>query len=124
MRMSLLGFAAVLALAAAGATPAQAQTVTFLNSRGQPTTSWALGEQITLVVTGGGPNARLVQLHWQNGNAGAWPNVIGVWPYNPRTGFRFTFVANYPTGVSITAQVKFASGINDWITMRTIWRRR
>jgi hypothetical protein len=123
MRTLVLGVLTVLGLVGVGSSAAHAQTVTFLNAAGQPTSSWGVGERITLVVTGGGSNAKLVQLHWQNGNAGAPTNVIGVWAYNPRVGFRHTFVAGYPSAVSITAQVKYGPRANEWITMRTIWRR-
>ena len=124
MRTLVLGVLTAFGLAGVGASPARAQTVTFLNAAGQPTGSWVVGERITVVVTGGGANAKFVQLHWQNGNAGAPTNVIGVWGYNPWAGFRYTFVANYPSAVSITAQVKYGLGANAWITMNTIWRRR
>ena len=57
-------------------------------------------------------------------SAGGAPNTIYFANYNPAKGFRFTFTAGFPTGVSISAQVKYGPGLTEWLLIKSIYRKR
>jgi hypothetical protein len=120
VRLSLL---TLLAALLGFSRPAQAQSITFLGPSGNRVSSWKDGDRITVVVQGGGANAKWVDIIRQTGYAGATPVAIYSGPYSAARGLRYTFTAYYPGYVSITAQAKI-SAYGSWIVMATLWKNQ